>query len=343
MRIALTMAAVTLLSAGRAPNAKAQGSGRTDAPGPTLVAETPHFALYSDPWINLHHFLYQWSRDEEGIATGRDHVPVPERSTLDGLPESERRAWEETITFYRDSAAALSHFDDQMLLEREDLIALGGDPAATPPDGIPGIASALAMAMPIYQKRWWPDHDRANRAWIAGVVSLLERHEATYVDVTERVYGARWPSEPIRVDVSAYANTAAGYTAEGHTVIYSTDPGNQDLYAFETLVHEVQHTRPVGRTGRQRLYAAFEAAGAEPPRNLWHGLIFGTAGAFVQSVAEVEGLPPYEPYWIRGDFLSFDGWNDVVIAVQEFWAPVVRGESSPDAGFAGLIAYFDER
>ena len=28
----------------------------------TRVAASVHFDFHSDPWINLHHFLYQWAR-----------------------------------------------------------------------------------------------------------------------------------------------------------------------------------------------------------------------------------------------------------------------------------------
>src|SRR5687767_5671261 len=39
----------------------------------TKVAETKHFEFHSDPWINLHHFLYQWAREDAGLGTGRRH------------------------------------------------------------------------------------------------------------------------------------------------------------------------------------------------------------------------------------------------------------------------------
>jgi hypothetical protein len=104
------------------------------------------------------------------------------------------------------------------------------------------------------------------------------------------------------VDVSAYANARAGYTAEGHIVIYSTDSGNHALYGVETLFREVQHTREVGGTARAELETAFEVAGSQQPTNLWHSLIFATAGAFAQSIAAREELPEHVPYWIREGF-----------------------------------------
>lgn len=311
--------------------------GRRPLQAATLVAASDHLALHSDPWVNLHHFLYNWARADEGLGTGREHVPVPERASLRELGEEERAAWSAAVRFYRDSVAGRNRFEDEMLQLKEALVRLGGDTGASPPDVIPGVSRALAVAMPVYLERWWPGHDRANGAWVASVMDRLRRHEPEYVALTERIYGARWPTGRRRVDVSAYANFAAGYTARGHVVIYSTDPGNQGLYALETLLHEVQHTRDMSSVVRAELGEAFEAAGSDVPPNLWHAMIFATAGEFVRGVAEREGLPPHTPYWTREGFGDFGGWSEVVPAVNRRWLPVVRGEASRGEAVAALV------
>jgi len=313
----------------RAPHAPSKQATRVDA--------TEHFEFHSDPWINLHHFLYQWAREDEGIGAGRGHVAVPERRSDFALTDPELDAWESALTFYRRAVAARDHFDEQMLAQKRAMLDLRGDLRAQPPDIIPGIASALATAMPVYLARWWSSHDHANREWIAEVVPLLRRHEARYVELTDRIYGAQWPRERRRVDASAYANPHAGYTAEGHIVIYSTDAGNQGLYGLETVLHEVQHTVEVGRSARVRLRAAFESAGIDPPPNLWHAIVFATAGEFVRAAAEAEELPEHKPYFLREGFDQLGGWSAAVHAAQQHWLPVVRGEASVEDGLAALI------
>ena len=272
----------------------------------TRVEMSDYFELHSDPWINLHHFLYQWARADEGLGTGRQLVTVPERSSLNQLAAAERAEWSEAVAFYRNSVAARRHFDDDLLELKQELLALDGDTGVALPDTIEGIQAALTVAMPIYLTHWWPEHDGANRRWSASVMQPLRRHEARYVEITTRLYGSRWP-QARRIDVSAYANARAGYTAIGHTVMFSTDPGNQGLYAFEMLLHEVQHTRDVAPTARQELAHAFEAVAVEQPGNLWHALIFATAGAFAQWVALDEALPAHTPYWIREGFEDLQG------------------------------------
>ena len=335
----VVVAVLLLLVCGVRDGLAQAGAGTRSTPS-TKVAATDHFEFHSDPWVNLHHFLYHWAREDEGLGTGRRYVPVPERSSVTELSDAERRAWVQAVEFYQKSVAPRSHFNTEMLKQKRALLELGGDLQAEPPDAIPGIAVALVGAMPVYRSRWWLEHDRANRAWIASVTRRLRRHEARFVEMTTRIYSAEWSTEPRRVDVSAYANPRAGYTAEGHVVMYSTDAGNQGLYGLEMLLHEVQHTRDVGSAARQELAKAFELAGTDQPQNLWHAVIFATAGAFVQSVAEQEGPPEHGPYWIREGFQTFQGWSALVSAVHEYWLPVVRGEASAQDGFAALAGSF---
>jgi hypothetical protein len=91
---------------------------------------------------------------------------------------------------------------------------------------------------------------------------------------------------------------------------------------------------------RRKLVEAFAAAGREAPENLWHALIFAAAGAFRQSVAVAEGLPPHTPYWIREGIGDFRGWSALVPAVTERWVPLVGGQGSRAVAFAALVDHF---
>lgn len=339
MRVRRFAATIALVALCGWPLGAQRSAGPTPTPDarPTKAATTQRFEFHSDPWINLHHFLYQWAREDRGLGTGRHRVSVSERAALTSLPASERDAWSGAVSFYRDSVAARGHFAPEMRRLKFELVRLGGDISAAPPDRITGIAAALQHAMPVYRQRWWAGHDSANRAWITSVETPLRRHEARFVELTERLYGASWPQKRWRVDVSAYANSRAGYTtADGHAVIYATDRGNQGLHALETVLHEVQHAETVGGSIEGALARAFEPAGIKPPDNLWHALIFATAGEFVASVASQERMPPHTPYWIKEGFETLDGWSALVPIVREHWLPAVRGETSSAEALAGL-------
>jgi hypothetical protein len=306
------------------------------SPRATRIVATDRFAFHSDPWINLHHFLYQWSREDRGLEIGRRPLPMPERSTVGELSAADRTAWLKVVAFYRDAVASRGNFDPEMMRMKARLVFLNGDPSAVPADVIPGIANALRVAMPIYLSRWWPRHDQANRRWINAVLPRLRRHEAAFVQLTTRVRESKWPAVPFRVDVTAYPNYRAGYTtSEGHIVMFSTDPGNQHLYSLEMLLHEVQHAEAIQGTMPTAIAKAFSAAGAEAPVNLWHALIFATAGEFVRSMPASEGAAAYVPYWIR-ELENVEGWKELVQPVSEYWLPVVRGEVTRAEGLNAL-------
>jgi hypothetical protein len=329
---------ITLISM-RPPLAAAPATSppRNRSPRVTRIAATDRFAFHSDPWINLHHFLYQWSREQRGLETGRHPLPMPERARVGELSAADRKTWRSAVAFYEGAVAPRGNFDPDMMRLKARLVALDGDPAANPADVIPGIANALRAAMPIYLQQWWPLHDEANRRWVANVLPLLRRHEAAFVRLTMRVHESKWPEAPWRVDVTAYPNYRAGYTTrEGHIVMFSMDPGNQGLYSLEMVLHEVQHAEAIGGTTPGAIADAFDAVETKAPGNLSHAIIFATAGEFVRSIAASEGDGGYTPYWIREGFESLDGWKDLVRPVSEYWLPVVRGEVSRTEGLGAL-------
>lgn len=302
------------------------------------VLRTEHFSFHSDPWMNLHHFLYQWVRAEAGLGSGRQAVEVPERGDIARLDAGERAAWDAAVAFYGRELAERSYlFDDLMLRLKGELASLGGDPMATPPDVPAGLRRHLLAAMPVYLARWWPEHDLANRAWIEAQRAWVERHEAAYVREVERAYGGAWRGV-LRVDLCGYANWAGGYTSNGpnHTVIGSRDEGVQGLYGLEILFHEAGHQQELEGALHRDLDRAFEASGREQPQNLWHAVLFHTAGWITQRVARDEGLPEHEPYAVHEGLVNFRTWSGLWPLLEEHWRPFLEGRSSRAEALRGL-------
>ena len=307
----------------------------------TRIEATRYFDLHSDPWLNLHHFLYQWARADEGIGEGRQKVLVPERESIDILEGEDRDKWDTALAFYRQHVASLSHFDDAMLTQKFMLLRLEGNIHGTPEEEIDGIGEVLALAMPVYQDTWWPDHDDGNHQWVENFSEQLVASESDFVALIERLFGMEWPDETRRVDVSAYANFRAGYTALGHTVMYSSDPGVEGIYGLEMLYHEVQHVREVSRPTRAQVLAVFERRGKLVPGNLSHGIIFGTAGAFTSSIAELFGQDSHRSYWEREGFASLGQWASVFEAVERYWTPAADGSVTPAEALEDIAGYFE--
>ena len=135
--------AIAALAVGLSGCVSSRPLPRTDAPP---EAQTAYFTLHSDPWINLHHFLYAWAQEDAGIVTDRPRVA--ERDRLTELAPAERDVWIEVLRVYRDSIldgagyrASLTQLKDQIARDE-------------PTDEV--LIPTLARAMPIYHERWWP-------------------------------------------------------------------------------------------------------------------------------------------------------------------------------------------
>lgn len=203
--------------------------------------ESEQFVFHSDPWINLHHFLFQWARDVSPRRSGdrRRAVEVSEQAQLGDLEEGERQTWKRTVDFYRERLVA----DD--LLFDQNLIALRGGLAAIacsalgPENVDTELRTVLVDAMPVYRQRWWPEHHTANMVWIQSQLQELKSYEATLAKRLAEAYGGEWPPERIRVDVAAYSNWAGAYTTNHPNHVTISGTSYKDLERLEILFHEV--------------------------------------------------------------------------------------------------------
>jgi hypothetical protein len=309
------------------PAAAVPQRAEAGVPREDRVAETGRFGFHSDPWLNLHHFLYQWSRSELGLGTGRAEVSVPERTGP--LPSgADLNVWNEAVRFYREHVADRDHFDTAMLELKTGLVELDGDLGAAPPDVVAGLAEALVTAMPVYLSTWWSAHDRANRLFIGRVVPEVRRYEERWVDTVSRLFGGSWIDGRLRVDATAYANWQGGYTSNRppHTVIWSRDEINlQGLYGLELVFHESGHVSALGSPLARTVADVFRAAEADEPANFRHALLFATAGELVRSISTERGLEEHVPYVVDQGLTGFAGWAPLWPPILEHWMPAVHG------------------
>jgi hypothetical protein len=308
----------------------------------------PVFELHSGFWMNLHHFLYQLAREKRV-----SRAATTNSSTAPRLSEAERRDWDAAVAYYAANFANKDLlFSTELILLKnqlgdfEDCDELSGAKKKTCDAGLPGnITPVLDSAAPIYRAHWWPEHDRTNRRWIAGVSPLVRNKGLDLAQRLAEIYQTKWPAEKIRVDVTAYANWAGAYTTLDplRVTISSTDPGNQGPVALEVLFHEASHgiAEPVQaaiiRECRQR---------DKPiPRDLWHALIFYTTGEVVRpvmnsaSAGENGGAPPadYTPYAVR-EGLYRRGWDEYLKLLNRFWQPYLDNRVTFDDAIARMVS-----
>jgi hypothetical protein len=304
----------------------------------------PVFELHSGFWINLHHTLYgqaRQSRDGRGSPSG---AGAATRRT-----PSEQLAWDAAVSYYA------ANYQDKDLLFNTELILLknqlgdfeqcdelSGAKKKTCDAGLsPKLTRILNDAAPVYRAHEWPEHDRANRKWIAGVSPLVRVKGVELSQRLAEIYQTRWPKERIRVDVTAFANYAGAYTTLDplRVVISSTDPRNQGNSALEVLFHEASNgiAEPVqlaiNRECRQRDKAI--------PRDLWHALVFYTTGEIIKPVVNAEntsvGEGEYTPYAFR-ERLYQRGWDEYLKLLERFWQPYLDGKTTFDDAIAHIVS-----
>ena len=150
-----------------------------------------------------------------------------------------------------------------------------------------------------------------------------------------RVYDARWPSDPIPVDltVTAGASGAYGTSEPAHiTVTPSTFRGNT---ALEMLFHE-SHT-PSFRSFRCVSQAAKQQNVTVPPQ-LSHAVLFYTAGELTARELKVRGID-YTAYaddkFLAG--MCGAGCRDKMV---EHWGPRLDGKRSMADALSALVVVF---
>lgn len=299
----------------------------------TVPAEVPaaRFAFHSGAWLNLHHVLWGEALRRSTPDQGRKDA-VPDEVGAAGLAPEQARVWSAAIDVYVSRFADKDFtFDDEMIAINNQLARMD-DAADVRGRGVPAeAADALAQAMPIYRARWWPEHDRANRAWIASAEAGVARHGEAMSRALARIYQSAWPAAPLRVDVVRYAGWSGAYTtlAPDRLTIASGDPRNQGMSALEILLHEASHA--IVAPLRAALDRELAAQGKQA-RDLWHAALFFSVGDVVR-----RGVPGYVPYADRLGLYA-RAWPAYRAALGRAWAPYLAGRASFAAAVHDLVA-----
>jgi len=294
------------------------------------------FVFQDNFWVNLHHVLRAEARRRETRA--RPTVKSEE------LTNSERVAWSAALDAYSDHARKVLTFDRTLIAINNALTMLNGD--APLPTGLAGIDAktrqALASAAPIYRAHYWAAHRELNDRWIAALQPALEAHGDVMAASLEAAYGVAWPRERIIVDACAEAGPTGGYTTDGprgtsaHTVIEAANPEYQGDMAFEMLFHEASHAEAIGGVLIAAINAAAFRLRLAAPRDLWHVVIFYTAGELARRALGRSGDAHYLPYADRYKVYS-RGWLTLRAAVERNWQPYLNGKTTFEAALEATV------
>jgi hypothetical protein len=303
----------------------------TPSPGSRLFAMRSHF------WVNLHHFLYVRARAAKGLDAERQSVTrsLADTGGIGRLNTEQRRAWDASLDYYtRVLADRDILFDSAMVVTNMRLSDL--DERGSPRDAgfDPEHGRALERAAAAYRAVWWARHDSANKAWIAAVVPMLAQHGDSAAARITRAFDTTWPTTPVRVDVSAYANWAGAYTVTDPNIITisSLNPDNHGTAAFEMLFHEVLHV--MDRPLLERLRESARAQGKRLPRGPTHAFIFYSAGEITRRF-----YPSHVPYAESGGLWTRSrDMGPMLPLLQRHWRPWLDDEISLSEAVRRIVA-----
>ena len=289
-----------------------------------IAVPSERFVFHNDPWINLHHFLYEWARNVPELAAGdrRRAVDVTERNDLPRLGAADRESWEKALRYYREKMVARDlTFDRQHAALRGELSAIGCD---GDPNGITDteLRTILTGAMEVYRRYWWPRHSAGNAAWIRNHIEQMKTWEPRIAPRLAAAYGGEWPAERLRADVSAYAGWAGAYTTNRPNLLTMSSVAYKDLAAIELQFHEISHATFFEQKLFAETAAALKNAGASEDSLdlLVHAIQFATPAEILR--AELQ----------RSDFVSVgEGvggrgrMQRLYPIVVEHWKPFLEG------------------
>lgn len=269
------------------------GSHAAIAQSPGPVAEVEGLRLFSDFWLNLHHFLYAsaWARRVDTPPQRRLAPPLPNDSVV--LTNEELATWDAAVAYYDHELASKDLlFDDGLTSINNELAGAG---TLTGLSLAADHRHALETAAPVYRRYWWADHDAANRAWIADVVRRTAPVAPQIIEHLTDLYGVKWFAAPVRVDVVRVGKSQGAYTAVNprvHIIVASADASYAGWAGTEMLFHESSHGLIFGV--RAAVDRAMTAAGKNP-RDLWHVLLFYIAGEVTRQTLAKRDVE-YQPY-----------------------------------------------
>jgi len=149
--------------------------------------------------------------------------------------------------------------------------------------------------------------------------------------VLEDKFQTKWPSHPLRVDVSYFvAEIGGAYTTDHppHTTLSSMRV-SQDWYGLEILLHEASH--PLAEKLEAHL-AKECAAQKKDCGDLWHAMQFYTVGDIMRRALAKRGIA-YDTYAEHNGLYQRGQWLKFKQAIERGWRSYLDGKM----GWSGAI------
>jgi hypothetical protein len=291
------------------------------------VTRAGRWELHNSFWMNLHQTLMR----DAAARTPRE---------LSALPKEHRDAWTAAVNAYAEAWGRKGSITfAQVMMDTQTELAQIADDAVNPPMS-GALAAALRGAAPVYRAHWWPADDAANCFFLGYAAAMLRDAGDEVARGHEQAYRTPFPKS-VRVDVTAHAVPFGAYT---HTLrhvgpavtISSRASGNQGHRALEMILHESSHSIvfPDYGTLSEAIAAASKRRGIDPPRDLWHAILFATTSELARRALAARGVTDYVPTSI--DLLT-RAWPTYRVPIETHWMPYLSGKGTLEEAADGVV------
>ena len=100
-------------------------------------------------------------------------------------------------------------------------------------------------------------------------------------------------------------------------------------------MHEPLHALVEPLMAALQRHAAAQGQGKRPPRQLWHAIIFYTAGELTR-----RAIPQHVPYAVANGIWNREPWSAFRKALDEHWRPYLDGQITFDEALHRLLGAF---
>jgi hypothetical protein len=282
------------------------------------------YHLQSNPWVNLHQRLLYEASSGQGTPAS--------------LTDDDRATWKASVDAYHALFGTRSPIGDGPLIRIND--ALSTTTGDVLPETIPApAAAALTAAMPVYRRAQWLEDGRDNRFWMSVAEPLLIAAGEELQGAQAKAYGVPFPAH-VLIDVSAVAGEYGAYTTgtgdRAHSVISSLDAGSQGFASLEALMHEPGHVMldpnngPIGGA----INRIARELNLRPSQNLWHAVMFYTAGELTRRALAARGVQAYKPVIT----FMYDGYlRGMKTPLETYWQPFLDGRGTREEAIRQLV------
>jgi hypothetical protein len=298
----------------------------------------PSFRFQNSFWVNLHATLRGEAR--------RRSLNLAAQIDIGGLTDPERKAWSSALDAYEAYGRRNVIFDETLVHLNNWLSTISdtGDLSPIPKDIDARAVPALIGAAPVYRTHFWLDQSQKNMKWIAAVEPMVTALGSSMASSLAGVYHVDWLAAPIVVDASFEAGADGGYTTDGpvgtaaHTVIQASNTGYEGEAGFEMVFHEACHAQAIEQPLTTAINTEATRQNVKAAPNLWHAIIFYTAGELARRELQKNGLADYQPYAIRNGVWD-RGWQPLREALERDWQSYLDGRATFDSAMQALVSH----